>query len=75
MTKFSGEEKPQVVLRFLGRPEQMSLNKTNALAIARQHGNDTDGWATCPSDLSVCRSRRILRHCEVPSGGPEVRPS
>lgn len=45
MTSFSGEEKPQVVLRFLDRPEQMSLNKTNALAIARQPGNDTDGWA------------------------------
>lgn len=39
------EEKPAIVLSFVGKSRRLILNSTNANAMATIGGEDTDGWA------------------------------
>jgi hypothetical protein len=39
-----GKKQKKPVLTFKGAKKRMVCCKTNAKAIARQHGNDTDAW-------------------------------
>ena len=41
--EFGGD--PKMVIYFLGKERGLVLNKTNAMTIAQQHGDETDGWA------------------------------
>ena len=38
------DAKMKPILRFAGKQKLLVLNKTNALSIAAQHGNDTIAW-------------------------------
>ncbi len=39
-----GKKQTKPVITFTGAKKRMICCKTNAKAIARQHGNDTDAW-------------------------------
>lgn len=39
-----GKKQDKPVVWFRGAKKRMVLCKTNAKAVAKQHGNDTDGW-------------------------------
>lgn len=45
MQTIGQDSKPKPVLTFLDLTKEMVLNKTNAQAIAKLYGANTDGWA------------------------------
>ena len=38
------DDKPKIVLSFVGKDKTLVLNKTNATAIAGVHGDNTEAW-------------------------------
>lgn len=45
IVEFKKDGTRKAALRFVGRNKGLTLNKTNAQLIAKQHGEDMDTWA------------------------------
>ena len=66
MVNVGQEDNPEVkpVIWFHGKEKGMVLNVTNANAIGRIHGDDTDDWIN--KDIAIFRSQTDFRGSSVP---------
>jgi hypothetical protein len=71
------------ILSFVGQSKRLVLNKTNALTIAAQYGNDTAGWigkqvvlkaTTVPFQGKLVPAVRIDAYTPTPPPPPSAEP-
>ena len=77
----AGQEEEKPVLMFKGVDKGLVLNKTNALRIAEQHGDETDNWPgkritlTTESVTAFGKTQWAIRvKPERPASGKGIRP-
>jgi hypothetical protein len=60
-----GKKQAKPVLTFRGAKKRMVCCKTNAKTIAKQHGNDTDGWVGKKITIypTTCQSFGETKEC------------